>query len=79
MNQRKDRGTPVVWDEWWEKEAMGLIRSGGLFGMPLREQSERTNEVGCGDVGICTYLYLFSDQSASVFDPTRSSFSIVFK
>ena len=49
-------------------------------GMPLREQgaprAERENEVGFGDVGICTYLYLFSDQSASFFDPTRSSFSI---
>jgi len=42
-------------------------------------RAERENEVGCGDVGICTYLYLFSDQSASFFDSTRSSFSICFQ
>ncbi|XBH84554.1 hypothetical protein VPH35_072694 [Triticum aestivum] len=45
--------------------------------MPLREKGaprgERENEVGFGDVAICTYLYLFSDQSASFFDSTRCS------
>lgn len=54
-----------------------------FFGMPLREQgaprTERENEVGFGDVGICTYFYLFSDESASFFDPTRCSFSICFQ
>jgi hypothetical protein len=35
--------------------------------------------VGFGDVRICTYLYLFSDQSASFFDSTRCSFSILLR
>ena len=40
---------------------------------------ERKNQVVCGHVRICTYLYLFSDQSASFFDLTRSSFSLCFQ
>jgi len=51
--------------------------------MPLREQgaprAERENAVSFGDVGIFTYFYLFSDESASFFDPTRSSFTICFQ
>ena len=37
---------------------------------------ERKNQVVCGNVRICTYLYLFSDQSASFFDLTRSSSTV---
>jgi len=36
------------------------------------EGQERENQVGCGDVRICTYLYLFSDQFGSVFSLTQS-------
>lgn len=77
--------------QWEEQGALPLKSFSGsnphlsvfFFGMPLREQGaprgERENEVGFGDVGICTYLYLFSDQSASFFDSTRCSFSICFQ
>ncbi|XP_054789332.1 ribosomal protein S19, mitochondrial-like [Prosopis cineraria] len=42
--------------------------------MPLREKGKERNErTKSGNVRICTYLYLFSDQSASFFDPIRSS------
>lgn len=66
------------------QKRLGSFSLAFFFGMPLREQgapwAERENEVvGCGDVGICTYSYLFSDQSASFFDPTRCSFSICFQ
>ena len=40
---------------------------------------EQENQVGYGDVWIRTYLYLFSDQSASFFDLTWCSFSIYFQ
>ena len=47
--------------------------------MAIYSQFIRKNQVFCGDVRICTYLYLFSDQPASFFDPTRSSLSIFFQ
>ncbi|KAH0447127.1 hypothetical protein IEQ34_024042 [Dendrobium chrysotoxum] len=65
-----------------EYAKFGLFAFSFFSGMPLREQgaprAERENEVFC-DVGICTYFDLFSDQSASFFDPARSSFSICFQ
>jgi len=54
------RGIALAILQWFESTSERLF-----FGMPLREQGaprgERENEVGFGDVGICTYLYLFSD------------------
>lgn len=50
-----------------------------FFSVCRSASKERKNEVCCGDVRIFTYFDLFSDQFASFFDPTRSSFSIFFQ
>ena len=62
-----------------KKEASVIDSNLFLFFLVCRSASkEREKKVGCGDVRIFTYFYLFSDESASFFDLTRSSFFIFF-
>lgn len=50
------------------------------YAAPRESKSAKgKKEVGCGNVRIFTYFFLFCYQSASFLDLTRSSFSICFE